>query len=106
KAAATRAAENGATAHELMAIFGWRDIKEAEIYTREAQRKKLASMAGAKLEKGTFYAPTISGGGCARAKSSTESIEILLLGALGGRSHLLRFQRLAETARKLGAFPA
>jgi site-specific recombinase XerD len=34
KAAATRAAENGATAHELMAIFGWVDIKEAEIYTR------------------------------------------------------------------------
>ena len=31
KAAATRAADNGATAHELMAIFGWIDIKEAEI---------------------------------------------------------------------------
>jgi integrase len=51
KAAATRAAENGATAHELMAIFGWTDIKEAEIYTREAGRKKLAAQAGMKLEK-------------------------------------------------------
>jgi len=38
RAAATRAAENGATAHELMAIFGWTDIKEAEIYTRAADR--------------------------------------------------------------------
>jgi len=38
KAAATRAADNGATAHELMAIFGWKDIKEAEIYTRAANR--------------------------------------------------------------------
>jgi integrase len=51
KAAATRAADNGATAHELMAIFGWVDIKEAEIYTRAANRKKLAAQAMRKLEK-------------------------------------------------------
>ena len=50
KAAATRAAENGATAHELMAIFGWVDIKEAEIYTRAADRKRLAAQAMSKLE--------------------------------------------------------
>ena len=49
KAAATRAAENGATAHELMAIFGWVDIKEAEIYTRAADRKRLAAQAMDKL---------------------------------------------------------
>lgn len=42
KAAATRAAENGATAHQLMAIFGWLTIKQAELYTRKAQRKLLA----------------------------------------------------------------
>ena len=42
KAAATRAAENGATAHQLMAIFGWLTIKQAEHYTRMAQRKLLA----------------------------------------------------------------
>lgn len=45
KAAATRAADNGATAHELMAIFGWKDIKEAEIYTKAADRKRLAMRA-------------------------------------------------------------
>jgi integrase len=49
KAAATRAAENGATAHELMAISGWVDIKEAEIYTRAADRKRLAMGAMEKL---------------------------------------------------------
>jgi integrase len=51
KAAATRAADEGATAHELMAIFGWKDIKEAEIYTRAANRKKLAAQAMSKLER-------------------------------------------------------
>ena len=50
KAAAIRAADNGATAHELMATFGWIDIKEAEIYTRAADRKRLAARAMSKLE--------------------------------------------------------
>jgi len=50
KAAATRAADNGATTHELMAIFGWIDIKEAEVYTRNANRKRLAAQAMTKLE--------------------------------------------------------
>lgn len=45
KAAATRVADNGGTAHELMAIFGWKDIKEAEIYTKAADRKRLAMRA-------------------------------------------------------------
>jgi integrase len=42
KAGAVRAAEAGATANELMAIFGWRDIKQAERYTRMAAQKTLA----------------------------------------------------------------
>jgi integrase len=45
KAGATRAAENGATAHELMAIFGWLTLKEAERYTAAAQRRRLAKNA-------------------------------------------------------------
>jgi integrase len=52
KAAATRAADNGATAHELMAIFGWKDIKEAEIYTRAADRKRLAMRAMDMVNRG------------------------------------------------------
>jgi site-specific recombinase XerD len=51
KAAATRAADNGATAHELMAVFGWKDIKEAEIYTRAADRKRLAAQGAQKLKR-------------------------------------------------------
>jgi integrase len=42
KVSATRAAENGATTHELMAIFGWLTIKQAENYTRAAERNRLA----------------------------------------------------------------
>ena len=49
---ATRAAEAGATAHTLMAIFGWRSLKEAEHYTRAADRKRLA-MAGMSMLAGT-----------------------------------------------------
>lgn len=45
KAGATRAAENGATPHQLMAIFGWRTLKQAESYTRAAGRKRLAGGA-------------------------------------------------------------
>lgn len=46
KADATIAAENGATGHQLMGMFGWTTLKQAEKYTRKAQRKKMAS-AGA-----------------------------------------------------------
>jgi integrase len=45
KAGAARAAENGATTYELMAIFGWQTVKEAERYTKAAQRKRLAGNA-------------------------------------------------------------
>jgi len=45
KAGATRAAENGASAHQLMAIFGWRALRHAEGYTRGAERKRLAKGA-------------------------------------------------------------
>ena len=42
KAGANRAAEAGASAHQLMAIFGWRALRHAEAYTRGAERKRLA----------------------------------------------------------------
>ncbi len=43
KAAATSLAEAGASAHQLMAWFGWKSLKEAERYTRTANQKKLAA---------------------------------------------------------------
>jgi integrase len=45
KAGATLAAENGATPHQLSAIFGWTGTQMAELYTRKADRKKLAASA-------------------------------------------------------------
>jgi integrase len=45
KIAATRAAENGATVAELEAIFGWFGGSMASLYTREANRVRLASGA-------------------------------------------------------------
>ena len=45
KAGATIAAENGATARQLMAIFGWYSIDQAELYTRAADQKRLARSA-------------------------------------------------------------
>jgi integrase len=51
KAGATIAANNGATARQLMAIFGWDTIKQAEHYTRKADQQKLAEAAMHLLEK-------------------------------------------------------
>lgn len=45
KSAATIAAENGATEHQLMAIFGWDSPRQAAVYTRKANRKRMAAEA-------------------------------------------------------------
>jgi integrase len=42
KAAATRAADNGATEAQLEAIFGWSGGRMASLYTRAANRKRLS----------------------------------------------------------------
>lgn len=49
KADATIAAENGATGHQLMSMMGWTTLKQAEIYTRKAERKTLASAGSTHL---------------------------------------------------------
>jgi hypothetical protein len=36
-------ADRGANAHALMATFGGLDIKQAELYRRQAERKRFAS---------------------------------------------------------------
>lgn len=50
KAGATRAANNGATVAQLEAIFGWKGGGMASLYTRKANREKLAREAMSKLE--------------------------------------------------------
>jgi integrase len=49
KIAATRAANAGATVAELEAIFGWSGGKMAALYTRAADRQRLAKRAMHKL---------------------------------------------------------
>src|SRR5262245_48431001 len=49
KIAATRAANSGATVAQLEAIFGWTGGAMASLYTREADRKRLALEAMHKL---------------------------------------------------------
>jgi len=81
KAAATVAAENGATEAELDAIFGWTDRRMASHYTKKANRKKLAYGGVAKLERMTgsmdhranVYSLTEKLGAGNRAKTSMES---------------------------------
>jgi integrase len=58
KIAATRAADAGATEAELMAIFGWTDPKMAALYTRTANRKRLAARAMEKLSGTSIPAPS------------------------------------------------
>jgi integrase len=61
KIAATRAANAGATAAELEAIFGWDGGRMASLYTRVADRRRLANKAMHKLaienEAPTIVAP-------------------------------------------------
>jgi integrase len=45
KAGATIAAENGATPHQLMAIFGWKTLEQAELYTKAVRQQLLAGGA-------------------------------------------------------------
>jgi integrase len=52
KSGAAIAAENGATEHQLMAIFGWLSPKEAARYTRAARQKTLAATAMPLLMRG------------------------------------------------------
>ncbi len=54
KIGAVRAAEAGASEHELMAMFGWEDADMARIYTRKAAQKKLAMSGAAKLTHRTI----------------------------------------------------
>lgn len=52
KTGAAIAAENGATSHQLMSIFGWLTLKEAERYTRAVEQKKIVARAMTMLERG------------------------------------------------------
>jgi integrase len=50
KAAGRRMAEAGCTPHEIMSVLGHTDLKQAELYTRDADQQRLAVAALTKLE--------------------------------------------------------
>jgi len=50
KAMASRLAERGATAHQIMSVTGHRSLEEVERYTRAARQAKLADSAMEKLK--------------------------------------------------------
>ena len=73
KLAAIRCAQAGATAHQLMALFGWLTLKEAEHYTREANRVMLERDAATKLQaptgnKSSPLSPAVTNSGEIRGK--------------------------------------
>jgi integrase len=88
KAGATIAANNGATAHQLMAIFGWDTLKMAEAYTRAADQQRLAEAAMHMLESAeqnsTEPCPTDVPSGTISRKSAAESKVNFGDGARGG----------------------
>jgi integrase len=69
KAGATIAADSGATAHQLMAMYGWRKLEEAELYTRDADRRRGAAVAAEQIEN-AFSRPEKSGPGGSHKKAN------------------------------------
>lgn len=75
KLSATLAANGGATVHELMAQFGWTTFRQAEIYTKGAERAKLGVKNSRMLAEQIEAAKTphlIPGAGN-RSKKTTKS---------------------------------
>lgn len=66
KAGATIAADAGASAHELMAMFGWKRLAEAELYTEAANRRRLAAASAERIEANFAYKPEPSVGKIAK----------------------------------------
>jgi integrase len=84
KAGATIAATNGATAHQLMAIFGWDTLKMAEAYTRKADQRRLAASAMHMLAFGPsapIGSPTESPEKVPPSENATKSMPYFTAGA-------------------------
>jgi integrase len=88
KAGATIAANNGATAHQLMSIFGWRTLKMAEHYTRAADQQRLAEsamhMLDTREQTRTESCPTEARSGTFSTKTEVKSKGNSGAGARGG----------------------
>lgn len=76
KFVATMAANSGASAHELMAQFGWSNVRQAEVYTKKADRKRLgvsaSRMAAEQMEKELSPHPNSSAGDVSKKSIKTK----------------------------------
>src|SRR5208337_1271341 len=74
KIGAVRAAEAGASEHELMAMFGWEDADMARVYTRKAAQKKLAVSGAAKVaHRVPIVPPTVPPAGIISKSNALEA---------------------------------
>lgn len=75
KLAATLAANDGGTTHELMSQFGWTTTKQAEIYTRGADRAKLGVKSSRRIadQIANTVSPHLNPGAGIRAKRAAKS---------------------------------
>nr|WP_280526045.1 tyrosine-type recombinase/integrase [Methylobacterium soli] len=109
KAGATLAAENGATERQLMAMFGWRTSKMAELYTRKAEQKRLAGGAmhliDFEREAGSDSVPLSPfqrAGGTFSGKIATKSMAISTIGA---QERTVSFRNKIKQKQILGPRP-
>ena len=60
KASATAAADEGASTHGLKAFFNWATLKEPELYTAQADRKRAAARTGKLISLKNVLRPKVS----------------------------------------------
>ena len=53
KLAATMVADRGGSEHELQALFGWQTGDQSAVYTRNANKRRLAIKAAMRLASGS-----------------------------------------------------
>jgi len=75
KLGAQRCAEEGASEHAIMALFGWASTKQAALYTKKVSRARLESEAapllqGRKGNESVPLSPVIASGGTIRAENA------------------------------------
>jgi hypothetical protein len=72
-------AENEATDLMLEGMFGWKDAKTSKIYTRNAQRARLARQAVSKIDWGEMgnILPHPEGGVVSQATTPDKKISVI-----------------------------
>ncbi len=71
KAGATIAADEGATSQQLIAMFGWTRTAQADVYTREADKRRLARETAARIEN--RLAPHVASGAAQEYNKTNEN---------------------------------